>query len=105
MVLHARFVEQHIANKQVALENRASVVWKRRGCDSEVGLKRMHQSFCDRTDIALCCAVEGRAVFEINLLGPLALQPLQSLQRLVDSVLWRNGARFQSNDYGVYFSR
>ena len=65
----------------------------------------MHQSFCDRADIALGCAVEGRAVFEINLLSGLGLQPLQGLQRLVDSVLRRNGARFQSNDYGVYFSR
>ena len=76
MVLHSRFIQQQITHKQITFENGASVVRECRGRNGEVGLKRLHQGFGHRADIALGSAVEGRTVFEINLLCALFLQPL-----------------------------
>ena len=78
MVLHAAFIQQHRASKQIAFEHRATVVGECRCGDGELAMKRIHQRFGDGTNVALRRAVKCGAVFEINLLGTLRLQPMQS---------------------------
>jgi hypothetical protein len=103
VVLHAGFVEQHLADEQVALENGAPVVGER-GCrDAEVGLQRVHQHLRHRADVALRRAVEGGAVLEVDLLRALRLQPGQRFERLGDGVCGRDRARFQRDDHCVHF--
>ena len=80
VVLHATFVQQHSTCKQIAFEHCAAVVGES-GCgNGEFAIKRVHQSFGDGANVAFGRAVKCRAVFEINLLGTLCLQPLQGGQ-------------------------
>ena len=76
VVLHAALIEQHIPREQIALEHGATVVRKGRGRDGEVCAQRVHQRLGHRANVALGRAVKGGAVFEIDLLGALRLQPL-----------------------------
>ncbi len=73
--MHAAFVQERVASKQVAFEDRPVVVWKGGRGNAEVGAQHVHQCLSNGADIALGSAVKSRAVFEINLLSPLRLQP------------------------------
>jgi hypothetical protein len=93
VVLHAGFVEQHLADEQVALEDGAPVVGEGGRGDAEVGLQRVHQRLGHRADVALRRAVEGGAVLEVDLLRALRLQPGQRAERLGDGVGDRRDVR------------
>ena len=82
VVLHAALVQQHIAHKQVALEHGALVVGEGGRGDGEVGAQGLHQRIGHGADVAFGRAVKRGAVFEVDLLGALRLQPLQRGQRL-----------------------
>ena len=101
MVLHAAFIEQHLADKQIALEHGAPVVRESRRCHREIAAQRRHQRICHRTNIAPGRAVKGGAVFEVNLLRPLRLQPLQGGQRLGHCLGSINRARFKRHHHRV----
>ena len=92
MVLHAAFAQQDIAGKEITFEDSALVVRESRCRNGEVGAQRVHQGFGDRADVALRCAVKGRAVLEVNLLGALRLQPLERRQRLAHRLGRRHSA-------------
>ncbi len=77
VVLHAAFIEQRVARKQVTLEDAALVVRKSRRGDGEGCAQRVHQGLGNRPYIALRRAVKGGAVFEVDLLRALRLQPGQ----------------------------
>ena len=102
VVLHAALVQQHIACKQIALEHRALVVRKSRGGNAEIAAQRIHQGLRHRADIAGGGAVKGRAVFEIDLLRALALQPAQGIQRLGDGLISGDGARLEGDHHSIH---
>ena len=53
MVAHARFRQQHVADEQIAFEDRPAVLGKSRAEQGEVGAERVEQRLGDRADIAL----------------------------------------------------
>ena len=79
MILHAAFIQQHSACKQVAFEHGATVVWKCRRGNGELAIQGVHQRFGDRANVALWRTVKRRAIFEINLFSALIFEPLQGL--------------------------
>ena len=101
VVLHARFVQQHIPHKQMALEYSAAVVGKSRCGNGEISTQGGHQGLSHRANVALRRAVEGRAVFEIDLFGTCRLQPMQCCQRLRDRVCRGIGSAFQRHHHRV----
>ena len=102
VVAHAALAEQHVADEEMALEDRAPVVGERRRRDREVGAERVHQRLGDRADVAGRCRVEGRAVLEVDLLG--ALRPAARrapASDCLDGLGRRDGARLERDDHGV----
>ena len=70
VILHAAFVQQYVADEQIAAEHCAAVIGKCWSGDREadaVGRHRVQQCLRDRPDIAIGRAVEGRAVLEVDL--------------------------------------
>jgi hypothetical protein len=92
VVGHPALAQELIAHKEVALKDRAAIVWKGRRGDGEVGAKGLHQGLCHRPNVARRGAIEGGAVLEIDLLGARGKQPGQGLTRLHHRLLRGNGA-------------
>src|SRR6218665_2748124 len=102
MVLHAALTQQHVANEQMALEDPAAVVGKRRCGDREIATDGVHQRFGHGADIALGRAVKGRAVLEVDLARALCGETAPGRQRLLDGIGWRNGALIERDHHGVH---
>ncbi len=105
MVLHPRFIEQLVLDKEMTAIQRASGFREHRAGDREIAAQSLQQRIGNRADIALRGRVEGRAVFEKELTAALLLQPAQRGQRIGDSFRGRNRARFQRYHDGVHFLR
>ena len=101
VVAHTAVAEQLIAHEQMAFEHGAQVFRERRADDRETlarAVQRIEQRVSHRADVAFCGRIEGRAVFEIDLLHALLLQPAQRGQRLRHRVGRRNRSRLQRDD-------
>ena len=97
--------EQHVADEEVALEDRAAVVRERRRGDREVAAELVHQRLEHRADVAARRRVEGRADLEVDLRRAAALQPAARRQRLPHRDLGRRGARLERDDDGIGVDR
>ena len=104
VVLHAAFIEQHVAREQVAFKHRAFVVRKCGRGNGEVCAQCVHQRIRYRAYIALRGAVKRGAVFEIDLLRTLRLQPCQRSQRLRNRLLRGSGAGLERHHHRVNIS-
>ena len=89
MMAHARFGQQLIGDKKIALIHRTTVNRQRRRDHRLRFAQRRQQRISHRADIALLGAVKGGAIFEIETIAALLLQPLQRRQRLIDRLLRR----------------
>ena len=98
MLLHARFVEEPVADEEMAHEEGAPGRREHRADDGDGSGERVEERFRDRTDIALRRRIEGRAVFEQELAAILAAQPFQRGQALRDGLLRRYRAGLQGDD-------
>ena len=58
VVLHAAFIQEHGPSKQIAFEHRSAVVWECRCGNGELAIKRIHQGFCHRANVASRGAVK-----------------------------------------------
>ena len=98
MLLHAAFVEQLVANEEVALIDRPFQRRIGRAHDDAGRSKRVGECVRDRADIAIGRGVERRAVLEEELGAALGLQPMQGGERLADGVGGSDRSRLQRND-------
>ena len=95
VVAHAAVAEQQVADEQVALEDGAPVLRKRRAHRRKVRLEGLQQRLGHRPDVAAVGRVEGGADLEVDLLRARALQPAQRRQRLRHRGLGLDRARLQ----------
>jgi hypothetical protein len=97
-MLEARFIEEPVIDEEMALIDRAACCREGRTGDDTCRAKRIAKSFAYRTDIAVGRRIEGRAIFEDDLLATLAHQPVQRLERKRHGLCCWNGARFERDD-------
>ena len=95
------FVEQPVADEEMALVDGAAGGREGRAGDDAVDAERLRQRLADRADIALGRRIEGRAVFEHELPAALRPQPLERLERERDRVGGRDRAALQRDDAGL----
>ena len=105
MVLHPRFVQQRIADEQVAAKDRAAVLRECRARDREAAARRVEQRVGNRADVACVGGVERRAILEEELAAALRAQPFVCGERLRDRVGRGNRARLQRDDDRVGVER
>ena len=74
MLLHAGLVQQAVADEQMALIERAAVGGKGRAHKRQRRAELFQQRFGHRADISLRRRIEGRAIFEDDLLGAILRQ-------------------------------
>ena len=101
VILHPRFIEQHLADEQIAIKNRPPVDRQRGGNHREILAQRIKQRIRHRADIADGGAVKRRTILEEKLLAACCLQPLQCRERLRYRLLRGNRARFQADHYRI----
>ena len=101
VVLHAGFVEQPIADEQVALEQLPAGGGKDRADDRPVGAELVHQGVDHRADIAFRRRIEGRAIFEEELPAALCGEPAAGLEALAHGLRRRAGTCLQRDDAGI----
>src|SRR5829696_4620640 len=101
MVLEAGLVEKTVADKEVALIDRAPGGREGRAGDSAAYIEGLRQRLPDWTDIAFRRRVEGRAILEHELPAALRPQPLESLHRERDRVNGGDRAALQRDDAGL----
>ena len=78
MVLEPGFVEEPVADEEMALVDGAAGGRERRTGGDAADPERARQRLADRADIALRRRIEGRAVLEHELPAPLRPQPLEA---------------------------
>ena len=98
MVAHAALGEQHVADEEMALEDRARVVGERRRRDREVAAELVHQRLEHRADVAARRRVEGRADLEVDLRRAGSAQPAACRERLLDRELRLDRSRLERDD-------
>ena len=74
MIAHVRFANRDAAYEEVAVHLRPPVHRQRGDGDGEGGAEGIQERFGDRTDVALLCRIERRAVLKENLLRTEGLQ-------------------------------
>lgn len=89
MIFHARFIEQLITDIKIAFIKRAPVGREGRACDGKIGAQCIEKRIIDRADIAGVGGIEGRAVFEKELLGASRSQPVEGGDGLADGYCQR----------------
>ena len=107
MVAHARLMKQFVANVQIALEHRSTVVGERGTGDGEIAAHRPHQGIRDRANVAGRRGIEGGTVLEVDLANALLAQPLQCVERLCHCIRRRDRAALERHDdsVGLFFER
>ena len=105
VMAHVGVGEQLVADEQVALIDGAAVLRQGRAGDREVGAQRLQQRLADRADVAAVGRIEGRAVFEQDLLGALGAQPFERGERLADRGAGLDGARLERDHHRLGVAR
>ena len=103
MVLHSTLIEQPVIDEEMALVDGAAVVGECRCGHREPCLQGIHEGIRDRANIALGCAVEGGAVFEVDLIRALRTKPGKRLERLLACIISRDVANLQGHYHRIDF--
>ena len=95
MVLHRALGERQVADEQIALVDRPTRRRERGAGDGEVGAREVHQRLGHGADVAFVGRVEGRAIFEEQLLGARRAQRLRGGEREAHGLRLGNCSRLQ----------
>ena len=101
MIPHARFGQEHVADEEVALVDRARVGGKGGAGDGEIGAERVQQRIGHRSNVAARRRIERRAVLEIELPAALGSQAVECCERRGNRFRGRCRARLERDDDGV----
>jgi hypothetical protein len=104
MILHARFREQHRANKEVAVEDLSTIFRESRAEDCEIILNLVEQCIGDWANVAGVCGIKGRAVLEIEMPAACRSDEAGGGNGLPDCLGSLDRPRFQREDNGLGLS-
>src|SRR5271154_2373224 len=98
MILHPALVQQDVVYKKISAENDAAIGWKSRTSDGKTGTHGVHQRLRHRADVSGVRRVEGRAVFEKELVTSGTAKPMECGKRRGDGLILGCAATLERDD-------